>query len=100
LGTRRVMARILSEQSESSFSPSHAFCGCTTFWRDTASAEQGQRRIGGDEDGRRGQNLLLADLIAQKTVGIVQHRLRDARTPIVIVRVSKASRKNKFTVEA
>jgi len=31
-----IMARILSEKSESSFAPSHSFCECTTFWRDTA----------------------------------------------------------------
>jgi hypothetical protein len=31
-----IMARILSGQSESSVSPSHSSCGCTTFWRGTA----------------------------------------------------------------
>jgi len=30
------MARILAEKSESSLSPSHSFCSCTTFWRGTA----------------------------------------------------------------
>ena len=25
----------------SSFSPSHAFCGCTTFWRDTGGERKG-----------------------------------------------------------
>ena len=30
------MARILAEKSEFRFSPSHSFCGCTTFWRGTA----------------------------------------------------------------
>ena len=30
-----IMARILSEQSELSSSPSRSLCGCTTFWRDT-----------------------------------------------------------------
>jgi len=30
-----IMVRILSEKSESSSSPSHSFCRCTTFWRDT-----------------------------------------------------------------
>jgi len=39
------MARILSEQSESSFSASHAFCGCTTFWRDTAFDVRGAKQI-------------------------------------------------------
>jgi hypothetical protein len=43
-----------------------------------ASAEQGQRRISGYENCGGGQNLLLADLIPQKTVGVVQHRLCDA----------------------
>ena len=32
-----IMARILSEPSESGFSPSHSFCGCTMFWRDTTA---------------------------------------------------------------
>jgi hypothetical protein len=27
-----IMARILTEKSESSLSPSHSFCKCTTFW--------------------------------------------------------------------
>ena len=31
-----IMARILAEKSEFRFSPSHSFCGCTTFWRGTA----------------------------------------------------------------
>jgi hypothetical protein len=31
-----IMARILAEKPESSFAPSHSFCECTTFWRDTA----------------------------------------------------------------
>ena len=30
-----IMARILAEKSESSFSPSHSFCSCTMFWRGT-----------------------------------------------------------------
>ena len=30
-----IMARIVAEKSESSFSPSHSFCRCTTFWRGT-----------------------------------------------------------------
>src|ERR1700693_376534 len=30
-----IIAGILSERSESSFAPSHSFCRCTTFWRDT-----------------------------------------------------------------
>ena len=30
-----IIAGIISEKSESSFSPSHSFCRCTTFWRDT-----------------------------------------------------------------
>jgi len=30
-----IMARILAEKSESSLSPSHSFCRCTTFWRGT-----------------------------------------------------------------
>jgi hypothetical protein len=30
-----IMARILAEKSESSVSPSHSFCRCTTFWRGT-----------------------------------------------------------------
>src|SRR5215469_13746433 len=30
-----IMARILSELSEFSFTLSHSFCRCTTFWRDT-----------------------------------------------------------------
>ena len=33
-GSDTIMARILSENSESSFAPSHSFCECTTFWRD------------------------------------------------------------------
>ena len=32
---RKIMARILAEKSESSSSPSHSFCRCTTFWRST-----------------------------------------------------------------
>src|ERR1700687_4907547 len=32
-----IMARILSEPSESRLSPSHSFCGCTMFWRGTAA---------------------------------------------------------------
>src|SRR5208283_2611538 len=28
-----IMARSLAEKPESSFAPSHSFCGCTTFWR-------------------------------------------------------------------
>src|SRR6478672_9148701 len=31
-----IIAGIMSEKSESSFAPSHSFCGCTTFWRGTA----------------------------------------------------------------
>jgi len=31
-----IMSRILAEKSESSLSPSHSFCRCTTFWRGTA----------------------------------------------------------------
>lgn len=31
-----IIARILSELSEFSFSPSHSFCRCTGFWRGTA----------------------------------------------------------------
>ena len=34
-----IMARILAEKSESSLSPSHSFCRCTTFWRSTAPGE-------------------------------------------------------------
>jgi hypothetical protein len=30
-----IMATILSEKSQSSLAPSHSFCECTTFWRDT-----------------------------------------------------------------
>src|SRR5580693_10359345 len=30
-----IMARILAEKTESSFSPSHSFRRCTTFWRGT-----------------------------------------------------------------
>src|SRR6266481_9492589 len=30
-----IMARIVAETSESSLSPSHSFCRCTTFWRGT-----------------------------------------------------------------
>jgi len=30
-----IMVRILAEKSESSSSPSHSFCRCTTFWRST-----------------------------------------------------------------
>jgi hypothetical protein len=33
-----IMARILTEKSESSLSPSHSFCKCTTFWRGTMGA--------------------------------------------------------------
>ena len=33
------MARSLPEKSESTFSPSHSFCRCTTFWRGTAARE-------------------------------------------------------------
>src|SRR6267154_2590298 len=33
-----IIARILSELSEFSFSPSHSFCRCTTFWRGTRFA--------------------------------------------------------------
>jgi hypothetical protein len=32
----RIMARSLAEKTESSFAPSHSFCWCTTFWRNTA----------------------------------------------------------------
>ena len=32
-----IMARILAEKSESTFSPSHSFCRCTTFWRGSAT---------------------------------------------------------------
>src|SRR5712664_119393 len=32
------MARILAEKPESSLSPSHSFCRCTTFWRSTPPA--------------------------------------------------------------
>ena len=31
----KIMARILSEKSESSLAPIHSFCGCTTIWRGT-----------------------------------------------------------------
>ena len=30
-----IIAGIISENSESSFAPSHSFCRCTTFWRGT-----------------------------------------------------------------
>jgi hypothetical protein len=31
----RIMARSLAEKTESSFAPSHSFCWCTTFWRNS-----------------------------------------------------------------
>jgi hypothetical protein len=30
-----IIARIISEKSESRFAPSHSFCTCTRFWRGT-----------------------------------------------------------------
>src|SRR5215469_941720 len=39
-----VLARILSELSEFSFAPSHSFCRCTTFRRDTPSLRRSQLR--------------------------------------------------------
>ena len=52
-----IIAGSISEKSESSFSPSHSFCGCTTFWRGTtagrrasnATIKPGQKRDGGGE---------------------------------------------------
>src|SRR5271167_1540697 len=41
-----IIARILSEKSESSFSPSHSFCRCTTFWRGTACDAGSRSRVG------------------------------------------------------
>ena len=39
-----IMATILAEKSESSFSPSHSFCRCTSFWRGTAVRGQRPRQ--------------------------------------------------------
>ena len=39
-----IMATILAEKSESSFSPSHSFCRCTSFWRGTAVRGQHSRQ--------------------------------------------------------
>jgi hypothetical protein len=36
-----IIARILSDKFDSSFSPSHSFCRCTTFWRGTRSGSRG-----------------------------------------------------------
>jgi hypothetical protein len=33
-----IIAGIISENSESSFAPSHSFCRCTTFWRGTRAS--------------------------------------------------------------
>ena len=35
-----IIAGSISEKSESSFSPSHSFCRCTTFWRSTSQRSQ------------------------------------------------------------
>ena len=38
-----IVARILAEKSECSFSPSHSFCRCTTFWRHNPQISPGFR---------------------------------------------------------
>ena len=41
------MARILSEKPESSFAPTHSFCGCMTIWRVTTGTFEGSDGVFG-----------------------------------------------------